>query len=241
MRRLTRFLLDMDARAWRTVLAAFLLFGGAGLLLLAAAGVLGFAGQASVERWLGLAAHSPFALPIAVAAFAVLAFLGVPQVVLITAAVVAFGPWLGGAYSWVGTMASASVGFWLGRTTGGRLLRDFGGERLGRFIALVGRNGFMASLIIRLVPSAPFVAVNMAAGITPMSFSAFLSGTAIGVVPKILLTAAAGRSVAEAQHGGRLWINLALLLLVLAVWIGSGFLARRWIGRRETEAAEEAK
>ena len=74
MRRLIRFILDMDAQAWRTVLVSFLLFGGAGLLFLGAASLFGFQGEASALRWLGAAAHSPFALPIAVVTFAVLAF-----------------------------------------------------------------------------------------------------------------------------------------------------------------------
>jgi len=234
MGRLTRSILEMDARAWRTALLSFLLFGGVGVVFLFAASVFGFEGEATVETWLGFAAQSPFALLIAVAAFAVLAFLGAPQVMLIAAAVVAFGPWLGGAYSWVGTMVSASVGFWLGRLTGGRLLQRVRGEGLTRFVALIGRRGFLASLMIRLVPSAPFVVVNMAAGMTPMRFSAFLGGTAIGIVPKILLAAVAGHSVVQAGHN-RLWIGVGFLLLALAAWVGSGLWARVWIRRREAE------
>lgn len=235
MRRLFRHLLDMDARAWRAALVTFLLFGGVGLLFLVAVSVFGFHGQAAVEQWLGVAARSPFALLIAVGAFAVLAFAGVPQVALIAAAVVAFGPLVGSVYSWIGTMVSSAVGFWLGRVTGGRLLRDLGGEGVGRFVAMVGRNGFMASLVVRLAPSAPFVVVNMAAGVTPMRFSAFLLGTAIGIVPKIVLTALAGRSVAKA-HGSHLWLNFGLIGLALLLWIGVGLVARRWIRAREDDA-----
>ncbi len=235
MRRLIRFILDMDARAWRTVAVTFLLFGGVGLLFFGAAALFGFRGEAAVEQWLGFAARSPFALLIAVAAFAVLAFAGVPQIVLIAAAAVAFGPWLGFEYSWVGTMVSAGVGFALGRLVGARTLSHLPGQGLQRFIAMIGRNGFLASLIVRLAPSAPFVAVNMAAGVTPMRFAAFAAGTGIGIVPKILLTVMAGHSVVAAR-GGKLWINLALLALALVVWIGAGLLARRWIRRREDEA-----
>ena len=235
MRRLIRFILDMDARAWRTVVVTFLLFGGVGLLFLAGASLFGFEGEATVERWLGFAAQSPYALLIAVAAFAVLAFLGVPQVVLIAAAVLAFGPWLGFAYSWAGTLVSAGVGFWLGRIGGGKLLRDLGGKGVNTFIAMIGRNGFLASLIVRLVPSAPFVVVNMAAGMTSMRFAAFAAGTAIGIVPKILLTAMAGRSVAHA-HEGQVWLNLGLLGIALLAWILTGLVARRWIRRQEGKA-----
>ena len=238
MGRLIRFILDMDARAWRTVLVTFLLFGGAGLIFLVAVPALGWGGQSTVSHWLGAAARSPFALLVAVGAFAVLAFAGVPQVVLIAAAVVAFGPQLGFAYSWIGTMVSAGVGFWLGRLTGGRLLRNIGGEKLKTFMTMIGRNGFLASLIVRLVPSAPFVVVNMAAGMTPMRFRAFAAGAAIGIVPKILLTVLAGRSVAHARSG-QLLANLGLFGLALLVWIGAGLWARRWIRRHEVEASPE--
>ena len=237
MGRLIRFFLDMDARAWRTVVVTFLLFGGAGLIFLAAIPALGWGGQATVSHWLGVAARSPYALLIAVAAFAILAFAGAPQVVLIAAAVVAFGPQLGFAYSWIGTMVSASVGFWLGRLTGGRMLRQVGGEKLKIFMAMIGRNGFLASLIVRLVPSAPFVVVNMAAGMTPMRFSSFALGAAIGIVPKILLTVMAGHSVTHARSGG-LWANAGLFGLALLVWIGAGLWARRWIRRHEGDTSE---
>lgn len=232
MRRLIRFVMDMDARAWRTVLVTFLLFGGVGLLFALAASVFGFEGGAAVERWLGLAAHSPFALLIAVAAFAGLAFLGTPQMVLIAAAVVAFGPWLGSLYSWIGTMVSATVGFWLGRLTGGRLLRDVGGKGVQALISLIGRNGFLASLVVRLAPSAPFVVVNMAAGVTSMRFAAFVAGTALGIVPKIALTAMAGGSIAHARHGQAL-ANLGLFAMVALAWLATGLIARRWIRRHE--------
>ncbi len=238
MGRLIRFILDMDARAWRTVVVTFLLFGGAGLIFLIAIPALGFNGQDTVGQWLGVAAKSPYALLIAVGAFAVLAFAGVPQVVLIAAAVVAFGPELGFAYSWIGTMVSASVGFWLGRVTGGQLLRQVGGEKLKAFMAMIGKNGFLASLIVRLVPSAPFVVVNMAAGMTPMRFSAFALGAAIGIVPKILLTVMAGHSVIHARSGQ--WAaNLGLFGLALLIWVGAGLWARRWMRRREAEASPE--
>ena len=169
MHGLFRSLMDMDARAWRAVAASFLLFGGVGLVFLFGASLLGLDGTAEVERWMGAGLRGPWALPAAVASFAAFAFLGVPQFVLIAAAVVAFGPWAGFAYSWIGTLVSSLVGFALGRRFGARVLSQVGGEGLRKFMAMIGRNGFMASLIVRLAPSAPFIVVNMAAGVTPMS------------------------------------------------------------------------
>ena len=231
MRRLISFLSDMDAQAWRSLLVSFVLFGGVGVVFLFGASALGFDGEAAVEGWLG-AAHGPWALPAAVAAFAVLAFIGVPQFVLIAAAVVAFGPITGIAYSWIGTMVSALVGFYLGRSAGASVLERISGDGVRRFMRLVGRNGFLASLIVRLVPSAPFIVVNMAAGVTPMRTSHFLAGTGIGIVPKIVLTAFAGASIVDVLKGedGR---NVLWLALIAAVWLSLGWYARQWLKDRD--------
>jgi uncharacterized membrane protein YdjX (TVP38/TMEM64 family) len=159
-----------------------------------------------------------------VAAFAALAFLGVPQVVLIAAAVLAFGPWAGLAYSWTGTMVSALIGFGLGRSFGARLTTGWPAAQ--RFADLVGRNGFMASLVVRLVPFAPFVLVNAAAGVAPMSWAAFALGTGIGILPKIAVIAFAGHSIAAGGVLSFVWLTIAL-----AVWAAAGWVARRWLRR----------
>lgn len=233
LRRLIDFVTNMDARAWRTVAVSFVLFGGVGIVFLFGAQLLGLNGEAAVEHWLA-AAHGPWALPVAVGAFAALAFVGVPQFVLIAAAVVAFGPWTGFSYSWIGTLVSSLVGFWLGRTFGGRLIRDLAGDGVHKFMKLIGKNGFLASLIVRLVPSAPFIVVNMAAGVTPMRLRDFTAGTAIGIIPKIALTAFAGNSIVQALRGGGKQ-HIVMLVIAVAVWIVAGLIARAWIKKGEAE------
>jgi uncharacterized membrane protein YdjX (TVP38/TMEM64 family) len=237
MRRLFAFLTNMDAKAWRALLVSFVLFGGVGLVFLFGAQVLGFNGEATVERWLG-AASGPWALPVAVAAFAVLAFLGVPQFMLIAAAVVAFGPMAGFAYSWIGTMVSSLVGFYLGRLAGARTLATFSGEGLKQFIDLVGRNGLFASLVVRLVPSAPFIVVNMAAGVTTMRVLDFAVGTGLGIVPKIVLTAFAGNSLARVMRGQGSSGHVLAVVAVVVVWLVIGWYARKWLKAREAAVAK---
>ncbi len=229
MRRLITFLTAMDARAWRGALVSFALFGGVGLVFLFGAKLMGLSGEATARQWL-VAAHGPWALPAAVGAFAALAFLGVPQFVLIAAAVVAFGPWLGFAYSWIGTMVSALVGFGLGRAFGTRMVRDLNSPGVERFTVLVARNGFAASVAVRLLPFAPFVVVNMAAGATAIGAADFAAGTGLGIVPKIALTAFAGGSLARAIRGGGPE-PIALLALALSLWLAVGLLAQRWLKR----------
>ena len=166
-------------------------FGVVGLLLLFAAPLLRIDGAGLASHWLA-AAHGPWGLPVAVVVFAVLAFVGVPQFVLIAAAAVAFGPWYGGLYSWIGTMVSALIGFAVGRFTGAPALAALNNTKLDRFTAQIARNGFLASLIARLVPFAPFIIINMAAGAARVGLRDYVAGTAIGIIPKIALTALAG-------------------------------------------------
>ena len=233
MRRLFQVLSNMDAQAWRTLLISFLLFGGVGVVFVFGAPLLGLNGERTVQEWMQ-AAPGPWSLPVAVLAFAVLAFVGVPQIILIAAAVVAFGPVTGCLYSWVGTMVSSLVGFYLGRLAGGKVLERFSGEGVARFVSLIARNGLFASFIVRLVPSAPFIVVNMAAGVTPMRVLDFSLGTAFGIVPKIVLTAFAGNSIMRVLKGevgkDALW-----LVLIAALWLALGWIARDWLRRRDKE------
>lgn len=221
------------ARSWRSLALAFVLLGGVGLLFLFGAAALGLHDVRDVEPWIGGGVRGPWALPAAVVSFAVLAFLGVPQFVLIAAAALAFGPWLGALYSWVGTLVSAVVGFGLGRRFGERLLRGSTSRGVARFTELIARNGFLASLVVRLVPSAPFIVVNMAAGATSMSWAAFAAGSAVGIVPKIALTAFAGQAALRGLSGrgaaSAIWLAGAAV-----VWIGATLAARAWLKRRRS-------
>ncbi|MBJ7413713.1 MAG: TVP38/TMEM64 family protein, partial [Phenylobacterium sp.] len=110
-------------------------------------------------------------------------------------------------------------------------LARFSGEGVQRFMRLVGENGFLASLIVRLVPSAPFIVVNMAAGVTPMRALHFVAGTGIGIVPKIVLTAYAGASIVQLMRG-EISGHWAQLAAIAALWLAIGWFARRWLQRR---------
>jgi uncharacterized membrane protein YdjX (TVP38/TMEM64 family) len=229
IRRLTEFLARTDARAWLSLAVSFALFGGVGLVFLFGAKLLGISGGGAAQQWLALA-RGPWALPAAVGAFAALAFLGVPQFALIAAAVVVFGPWWGALYSWVGTLVSAIIGFWMGRAFGARLLSNLRSESVERFTALLARNGFLAALVIRLAPFAPFVVVNMAAGVAVISWLDFVAGTGLGIVPKIALTAFAGRAARGALSGAG-GVALGALAAAVVLWLGAAQLARRWLAR----------
>ncbi len=238
MRRLVRFLTAMDASMARATLACLAMLAAVALIFVL--GKFWFGPDAgALEDWFASAARSPWALPVTILAFTALAFLGAPQFLLIAAAVVAFGPWTGAAWSWIATMISGAITFWLGRISGAPLARRYGGEAVDRMSRFVGRNGFWSAFAIRNVPSAPFIVVNMGLGMSHIGAPAYLAGTGLGIVPKIALVAFTGKGVSEALLGADIWGAFALVGLGLAVWLGAMLAARRFLKRRERRSGVE--
>jgi len=232
MRRLIDFILNMEARRWRSLLATALLLGATLALLAIGKTQLGLAAEENLEAWLQGYSGSPWAFAATVVLFIAAAFIGAPQFILIAACVVAFGPSLGFFYSWAATILSAGVTYWLGRGPTARLVDRFGGRTMGRLKGFVGKNAFYASFMIRNVPSAPFIVVNMAFGAARASFPGFLAGCALGVLPKTALVAFFGGSFMTAVSGDGIWTS-AILAGVALAWLALMLLVRELVKRRE--------
>jgi len=232
MRWIVDFLSNMEARRWRAVLATVLLLGAMIALFAIGKSQLGLGAEERLEAWLAGFRHGPWGLVAAIVVFTVSAFFGAPQFILIAACVVAFGPWFGFLYSWIATVVSAGVTYWLGRGPTARLLARHGGRTVGRLTRFVGKNAFYASFMIRNVPSAPFIVVNMAFGATRASFGGFLAGCALGVLPKTALVAFFGGSFMSAVSGDGVWTS-AILAGVAVGWLALMLGVREIVRRRE--------
>lgn len=229
--RLGRLFSGLDAKAWRAIAATAALFLAICVVFAVGKSTLWSGGEHAVERWLTGFRDSPWALPLVIAIFTVTAFVGAPQFVLIAACVVAFGPWVGGFYSWVATLVSAAVTYWIGRAAGAGTLERFGGRRLNKLASFVGQNAFFGSFMIRNLPSAPFIVVNMAFGVARASFWGFMAGCALGIVPKTVLVALFGGGFRTAVAGDGVWTS-ALLIGVGAAWLGMMLGVRELLRRR---------
>jgi phospholipase D1/2 len=130
-----------------------------------------------------------YALPLVILVFVVLAAL--PVVLLITATGLAFGPVLGPLYAMAGCLASASVGFAVGRWLGQRRLEQLGGERVRRVSRTLKRNGTLAVFFVRKVP-APFTVANIVVGASRVAYRDFIIGTLLGMSAFVIALAGFG-------------------------------------------------
>jgi uncharacterized membrane protein YdjX (TVP38/TMEM64 family) len=229
------FITNMDARAWRAVWITLAMFVVVGAMLVAGRLVFGDAIEIAVKQWLGGAERSHWGLPAAIAAFTIAAFVGAPQFVLIAACVVAFGPERGFWYAWIATIFSGAVTFYIARFSGAqKLVARYSGATGGRFTRLMGdkRNAFFASMIVRMLPTAPFIVVNMSMAVAGMPFLPFILGLAAGVAPKTAIVAFAGDGIMDALEGN---LGAAAIAgaIAIAIWFVGVVLVRRLVRKDE--------
>ena len=228
---------NMDARAWRAMgLSAALVVA---FLVLLVVGRLYFGPQinAFIDSTLGQAQRQHWGLVATIFVFVLTSFVGAPQFVLIAACVAAFGPVNGFWYAWVATIISGAVNYLVGALTSAHTAKHFGGATGGRFTRFMNKNAFLASLLIRNVPSAPFIVVNMAFGAARVNFLAFVAGMTLGVLPKTALVAFGGAAIMAAIEGN---IGVAALMIVaaIALWLLATFFVRRWMRASESSRTE---
>jgi len=154
-----------------------------------------------------------------------------------------FGPLLGGAMALASMAIGAVIVFLACRTAFG----DWASHRAGRTVARIeagfSRDAFAYLLALRLMPVAPFFAVNLAAGLARIRLSTFVAATLIGAAPSAFIFATLGAGLGgvfrrHAHLGANLLLQpqiagplmaLAALSLAAPAW-------RLWRTRRANAA-----
>jgi uncharacterized membrane protein YdjX (TVP38/TMEM64 family) len=126
--------------------------------------------------------------------FVVLNTLGLPAPVLGAVGGAAFGLFEGAVVTLSAMWVAACIQFLLARRLGGERLRKRLGDQLGRIGLLLERRGALAVAGGRLLPG-PFSELNMAAGLTPLTFRDFAVGTILGCTPKAAVWSAVGAAI----------------------------------------------
>ncbi|MEU2995117.1 TVP38/TMEM64 family protein [Streptomyces griseoincarnatus] len=187
-----------------------------------------------VRQWvdsLGMWGPVVFAVIYALAVTALL-----PGSVLTASAGVLFGLPVGAGAVLVGATAGAALSFGLARWLGRPVVARYAGSgRLARLDAFLTRRGFVAVLLVRLVPLFPFSVINYGAGVAGVRFSSYVTATALGIIPGTLVYTGLGGSLGDPGSPG-LWIALGALLVLSA----GGWWAARVIRSRGAEVSAAA-
>jgi uncharacterized membrane protein YdjX (TVP38/TMEM64 family) len=120
--------------------------------------------------------------------FAVGELLHVPGLVFVGAAVLVWGPVVGGAIAGVGALVSLVTSFVVVRAVGGKPLGDVKGGLAGRLLANLERHPVRTIALARavLILSPP---VTYALALSGVRFRDYLLGSAVGLVPPMIVAA----------------------------------------------------
>jgi phospholipase D1/2 len=159
-----------------------------------------------------------------------------PVNLLIAAAIVVFGPVLGGFIALIGATASAAVLHQIGRSFPGHVWTRIAGRHVERLRERVAEHGVIAIAIVRIVPIAPYSVVSVAAGAAKIARAPYLVGTALGMAPGILLYAIFVDRAREVIADPRP-LSWAMLFFAIVLIIAVALLLRRF--RRRGDRAEK--
>jgi phospholipase D1/2 len=183
----------MDQLVWLRVTAVLIICG---LLMLAWRWIPVTAlAPDEISAWAEPYRHAWYALPIVMLAFIALGL--APVLLLITLTGIAFGPVLGPIYAMAGCLASASIGFGIGRWLGLDRVARLGGERVITVTRALKRNGTLAVFFVRKVP-APFTLVNIVIGASTVRYVDFIFGTLLGMGALVIALAGFGYQLLQA-------------------------------------------
>lgn len=124
----------------------------------------------------------PWAIPVFVVVYAIVCLTG-PITPFPIMAGVLFGIWEGFALSLLAEVLGCSGAFFIGRIFEQRVLEHRLGARYKNFLSAMEKDGFRAVLAMRLLGLPPFVLLNYLAGVSGVTWRAYLSATFLGVIP----------------------------------------------------------
>ena len=222
------------SRAWVRPVLVVLIFITVPFLAAAVAALvrpdLGF-DVTRLADWAAPHRHEWYALPVVVAAFVAFGLMLVPVLLLIAATGLAFGPWLGPAYAMAGCLASASIGFVIGRWTGLHRVERLGGENVATLLRALERNGTLAVFLFRKVP-APFMLTNVVAGAARIRYRDFVIGTALGMTAIVIALAGFGYQLTQILDDPSPE-RLALAAVAVAIPLTLAWLINRMVRPRQ--------
>ena len=178
--------------------------------------------------WLLAQPMGPLAV---IGGYVLMVLMAVPVLALITVGTLVFGPWPGMAYSLLGMVAGATVAYGFGRYTGAQGMDRLAKGRLGLLDAHLKQRGLVTMALVRFMPVAPFMVVNLAAGALRVRLRDYVLGTFCGLLPGTVVFSLFLEQLKEAWRkpdaGTYAVAAIWAVVTVLALWWFKRYMTRR--------------
>jgi len=143
---------------------------------------------------------------------------------------VGFGLYEGILLSVIGSTVGSTITVFIARWIAGDWFRqrvESRMEQLKKLDELLGHNGFLFVMTVRLIPFLPFGLFNYALGLSQISYMDIILGTALGTIPPIFLHVAVGAHYNPMRSWGS-DIVITCLTLVLLTPLILRYLRPQW-------------
>jgi len=137
--------------------------------------------------------------------------------VLMAAGILGMHPLMVALWAGSGSIAGASISFYIGKKGGRPLVKKLIGEKGIKFADnWAKRWGNKAVLIGRLVPFIPYDPISYLSGVTSMKFKEFSIYNAIGTFPRALMFAYIGTLISQFNYIGLAIFGIVVGILAVA-------------------------
>jgi uncharacterized membrane protein YdjX (TVP38/TMEM64 family) len=157
-----------------------------------------------------------------------------PRALITLAAVMAFGPWEGLSYAMTGVVLAGVFGYGIGRIFHRDAARRLAGSQLARITHLIKKRGIAAVALVRLVPIAPYLVVNVIMGAMRIRPLDFVVGTFLGMLPGAMAATVLSEQFSAAlQDPAR--VNGWVVAAAVAIFAGLAVFGYQLLQRMEAE------
>ncbi len=127
--------------------------------------------------------YGPWGMMIGLGAYMAGSLLFLPHFMLTAAAVMLFSPQDAFAVAMGGSLLGSALGYAVGRRMGERFWPNLLGNYLHIIKHHAEKSGVMEITVLRMMPLAPYMVVNLVLGMTKVPLFAFLMGTTLALAP----------------------------------------------------------
>ena len=187
----------------------------------------------TIVEWQNSVRAHPAALLFVIGIYLAGALVLFPVTILNVATVFTFGPIRGNAFGLAGWLASAALGYAIGRAFKHRLFHRFAGPRVDRLLEQAAGHGFFAVLTMRLLPVAPFTLVNIFIGTIPIRFRHFIMASVVGRIPGIIVLTFAGLQLEQVLRNPGVGSFVALIVVLVLLLSAASWFLKRFKERHE--------